>query len=96
MPKTQIPTVKFMEKPPYDFMMESARKNGVRIGDPKKNCNLCGGRGIVGYYYGTHNPIPCECVITHTMRATMPDNPNPMTRKQRRKMMRDMKKGRLK
>lgn len=36
---------------------------GFDVGEPKKNCKKCYGRGFIGYDHQTGFPIACNCIM---------------------------------
>lgn len=36
---------------------------GFEVGEPKKNCKKCHGRGYIGYDHQSGFPIACNCIM---------------------------------
>ena len=71
---------------PFEKIQVVAKKNKVKINDPKKNCKHCYGRGYIGFDINKENyPVPCTCIYPSETRQQKPSlAPN---YKSKRKMM---------
>lgn len=71
--------------PPMEIFKMMAEERGITLRDPKPNCPRCHGTGCAGRKAGTHEPIPCHCIIpvANTDGAQMQYSYN-MNRAQRR------------
>lgn len=49
--------------PPMEIFRAMAKERGIPLRDPKRNCPQCHGTGCRGRRPGTHEPIPCNCII---------------------------------
>jgi hypothetical protein len=49
--------------PPMEIFRAMAKERGIPLRDPKRNCPQCHGTGCRGRKPGTHEPIPCNCII---------------------------------
>lgn len=49
--------------PPMEIFRAMAKERGITLRDPKRNCSQCHGTGCRGRKPGTHEPIPCSCII---------------------------------
>lgn len=52
--------------PPMEIFRAMAQERGIELREPKKNCPHCHGTGCRGRKAGTHEPIPCHCIIPVT------------------------------
>ena len=48
---------------PWRAIVETAQASGIKIKKPKPNCKRCHGRGYVGRYAETGEPIACPCIF---------------------------------
>lgn len=87
---------------PWELIVATAKAMNVEIGDPKKGCKHCFGRGWTGLDSQTKNPVVCHCVFpartpiqkeqemnSEGMRKVAFSN---MSREQRRKLAKKNKK----
>lgn len=49
--------------PPMAIFRAMAKERGIPLRDPKRNCPQCHGTGCRGRKPGTHEPIPCNCIM---------------------------------
>lgn len=86
---------------PLEVIRATAQAAGITIGEPKKSCNKCYGRGWIGTEAETKMPIPCKCIYpakSPTERAAeyeydsvrMGGRPNRDQRRNMRKQFRKM------
>ena len=48
---------------PWEVIKEAAEAAGIAIKNPKSNCKHCHGRGYIGRYADTGEPIVCKCIF---------------------------------
>jgi hypothetical protein len=75
---------------PWQVIKEAANAAGIPIKNPKSNCKHCHGRGYVGRYADSGEPIACRCIFEQekTDRDTTidPQYIRPRNRAERRAM----------
>ena len=75
---------------PWQVIKEAANAAGIPIKNPKPNCKHCHGRGYVGRYADSGEPIACRCIFEQekTDRDTTiePQYIRPRNRAERRAM----------
>ncbi len=63
---TKGEVVEKSEIPEIEVIKAIAKKVGVTISDPKKDCKSCYGRGKIGNDAKDHHPIPCPCLFRNS------------------------------
>ena len=48
---------------PWQVIKQAAEAAGIKIKNPKPNCKHCNGRGYVGRYADSGEPIACKCIF---------------------------------
>lgn len=69
---------------PWRVIKESAQAMGIIIYDPKPSCKKCHGRGYVGRYHDSGEPIPCTCIFPPADREVGDVTYKPRNRAERR------------
>ena len=59
---------------PFEKIQVIAKRNGVKVNEPKKNCKHCYGRGYTGFDIKQENyPVPCLCIFPAETREKQPN-----------------------
>lgn len=74
--------------PPWEVIKHVAKLTGTIIQNPKPNCKKCHGRGYIGRYAATGEPIACPCIYVKMAKANIDTSnifmPRKLNRKERR------------